>query len=149
MKKYAVPAFLILFLATAPLVCSAASSFVGVVKAVKGEAFVIRDDHPSKAEPGMDIQVGDTLKTGTDGGMGVIFGDDTVISMGPDTEIVLKTYLFEPLEGKMSFLARMVKGTVSFLCGQIAKLAPDSVRIEIPAATIGPRGTHFLVKVED
>ena len=148
MKGYIIRAICIFILMSSPLVCHGELKFIGVVKTADREAFVIRNAQSAEAVAGMPIQIGDVLKTGTDGGMGLIFNDDTVISLGPDTEIVIKKYLFDPLEGKLSFFAKMVQGTISFLCGQIAKLDPDSVRIVIPAATIGPRGTQFLVRAE-
>ena len=96
----------------------------------------------------MKIQIGDVVKTGDKGGIGLIFTDDTIISMGSKSEITIEDYLFEPIEGKLSFIARMIQGTISFISGQITKLSPESVRLETPAATIGVRGTHVLVKVE-
>jgi hypothetical protein len=133
---------------SSPFVCHGESQYIGIVKTVDKEAYVIRSANPTKALTGMTIQVGDVLKTGSDGSLGIIFSDDTVMSLGPHTEITIKKYLFDPVEGKLSFLANMVRGTISFLCGQIAKLAPDAVSVEIPVATIGLRGTHFLVKAE-
>ena len=96
----------------------------------------------------MKVQIGDIVKTDDKGGIGLIFTDDTIISMGSKSEIVIEDYLFEPTDGKLSFIARMIQGTVSFISGKITKLSPDSVRLETPAATIGVRGTHILVKVE-
>jgi hypothetical protein len=57
-------------------------------------------------------------------------------------------YLFDPLEKELSFIARLIRGTISFLSGQIAKLSPESVQLVMPAATIGVRGTHVLIKVD-
>ena len=68
--------------------------------------------------------------------------------MGPNSEIAVDDYLFEPLEDKLSFVLRLIRGTVSFLSGQMTKLSPESVQLVMPAATIGVRGTHLLIKVE-
>ena len=92
--------------------------------------------------------MGDILKTGDGGALGLIFYDDTIISMGPRTELAIEAYLFEPLEGKLAFIAKILRGTVSYLSGQIAKLSPESVKLVTPAATIGVRGTHVLIKVD-
>jgi hypothetical protein len=43
----------------------------------------------------------------------------------------------------------MVQGTAVYISGIIAKLSPQSVRFETPNATIGIRGTRFLVKVDE
>ena len=75
--------------------------------------------------------------------------DDASLSLGPDSEITLKDYLFNPKEGKFAFVTRIAKGTFSYLSGIIGKLSPDSIRLEIPDATIAVRGTRLLVKVEE
>lgn len=126
----------------------AAEEFVGLVKSVEGKAVVTRSGETKDVVAGMDIKMGDVLKTGGDGSVGLIFSDDTIISMGPRTELAIEDYLFEPVEGKLAFIARILRGTVSYLSGQIAKLSPESVKLLTPAATIGVRGTHVLIKVD-
>ena len=140
--------FICILWSNAPAWCSE-KGFVGIVKNVRSEAFIIRNDISENAIIGKKIEMGDVLKTGSNGSMGVIFMDDTVIAMGPKTEIFIHTFLFEPVKGNLSFIAKMVKGTVNFISGQISKLAPGSVDFQTPYFTIGDRGTHFLVKVEE
>jgi len=40
-----------------------------------------------------------------------------------------------------------LKGTAAYVSGVIVKLSPKAARFETPTATIGIRGTRFLVKV--
>jgi len=148
LKKSFIAILTISFVLFGLTISYAETKFAGIVKAVKGSAFVVRKGVCSEAVPGMKIQIGDVVKTGDKGGIGLIFTDDTIISMGSKSEITIEDYLFEPIEGKLSFIARMIQGTISFISGQITKLSPESVRLETPAATIGVRGTHVLVKVE-
>jgi len=121
---------------------------IGVVKTVSGEVVVSRNGHAIKAEPNLKLQEGDVVQTGPNGKAGLILADDTVISLGMDSRVVLKSFQFEPDQKKMSLIARLLHGTASFLSGQLAKLAPKQVHIETPNATVGVRGTHVLVKVD-
>ena len=121
---------------------------VGIIKTVNKEAFIIRNGKTHAAVPGMKVMTGDLIKTGPGSSVGVIFEDDTVVSMGSKSEFVIDEFTFRPVENKLSFVARFVRGTLSFLSGQIAKLSPGSVRLETPSATIGIRGTRVLVKVQ-
>jgi hypothetical protein len=130
------------------MVDAAAEEFAGLVKSVEGQAFLLRGSETEAVVPGMEIKMGDILKTGDEGAVGLIFSDDTVIAMGPRTELAVEDYLFEPVEGKLSFIAKILRGTISYLSGQIAKLSPESVKLVTPAATIGVRGTHVLIKVD-
>jgi hypothetical protein len=129
-------------------VSAAAQDFIGVVKSIEGSAVIQRSETAIPAVNGMEIQKGDIVRTDRNSSVGLVFSDDTRISMGPGTEIAVDDYLFEPLEKKLSFVLRMIQGTVSFLSGQMAKLSPESVRLVMPAATIGVRGTHVLIKVD-
>ncbi len=131
-----------------PVTAAAADAFVGVVKTIEGTAVITRDGETIVVGTGMEIQRADVVKTDRNGFVGLVFSDDTRISMGPKTELAVDDYLFEPVEKKLSFVLRLIRGTVSFLSGQIAKLSPESVQLVMPAATIGVRGTHVLIKVD-
>lgn len=120
----------------------------GIVKSVKGRAVISRHGQSLEAAGGMKILMGDVVQTAEGGSIGLIFNDDTLVSMGPGSEMVIADYDFAPIEGKLSFVARFIRGTIAYLSGQIAKLSPQSVRLETPVATIGVRGTQVLVKLE-
>jgi len=121
----------------------------GSVKTFKGMASIVRQGSIVSAKSGEKIFKGDILRTGADGSLGVIFKDDAVLSLGPNSELVIDDFLFSPAEGKLSFMTRMLRGTAAYLSGIIGKLAPQSIRFETPVASVGIRGTRFLVKVEE
>ncbi len=122
--------------------------FIGVVKTIEGGAVIERKGETIPVVTGMEIRQADTIKTDRHGYVGLVFSDDTRISMGPNTEIAVDDYLFQPLDKRLSFIVRLIRGTVSFISGQITRLAPESVQLVMPEATIGVRGTHVLVKVD-
>ncbi|MBI4632440.1 MAG: FecR domain-containing protein [Deltaproteobacteria bacterium] len=128
--------------------CLAALDYVGIVKTIAGEVVIVRNAQTIKAEANTKLLKGDLVRTGPNGKVGLIFEDDTVVSMGSNSKIMIEQFLFQPAEKKLSFIARIFQGTASFLSGQLAKLAPNLVYIETPQATIGMRGTHLLVKVD-
>ena len=127
---------------------AAGGDHVGIIKLLAGDVTIERNGSPIKATVNMKILKGDLVRTGTDGKAGMIFEDDTLISMGPDSRISIDNFLFKPSDKSFSFIARIIHGTASYISGQIAKLAPAFVRIETPQATVGLRGTHVLVKVD-
>lgn len=128
--------------------CLANVNSVAFVKSIAGEVYIESGGLRAKAYPYMKIMEGDTIKTGRTGSVGLVFEDDTVLSLGPESEIIIERFLFSPKDKKLSFVANMIKGTFSFITGQIAKLAPKKVKLTTPEATLGVRGTKFLVKVE-
>ena len=139
---------LLCFLTILPKSSFAQFESIAFVDSVKGEVMIVSSEMAVKAVRYMKVNVGDSIKTGADGSVGLIFEDDTVVSLGPDSEMEVVEFLFDPAEHKLSFVARMVKGTFSFITGQIAKLAPQKVQLETPSATLGVRGTKFAVEVD-
>jgi hypothetical protein len=125
------------------------SPIIGSLQRVSGTAAVVRQDEILPAKPGLEIHANDTLRTGTDGSIGVMFHDDTSLSLGPGSVLVIDEFVYAPRQGKLSLVFRMMKGTAVYLSGLIAKLAPDSVHFVTPSASVGVRGTKFAVKVEE
>jgi hypothetical protein len=117
------------------------------VKNVSGGAEIIHGGQTQSMTPGAPLYVDDVVATGADGSFGITLKDNTRISAGPNTRLQMKAFTFEPAEGRMSSIIEMVKGTILYISGTIAKLAPDAAKIETPRGTIGVRGTRFLVRV--
>jgi hypothetical protein len=121
---------------------------IAYVKTASGEAWVITAQNRVAAQPGTPIHLGSQLKTGAQGSIGVTFKDETVVSCGPDTELTIDEYLYQPSQGKLALVTNLLKGTLNYVSGVIAKLKPDAVAVKTPTGTIGIRGTQFVVKVE-
>ncbi len=141
-------------IAVAALLCAGAidavaqEAEIGMVKTLQGGAYVLRGDQRNPAKIGDRLFQGDRLETGADGAMGVTFVDDTTLSLGPKSQIVLTKFVFDPNRSNYGFVSKAVSGTFMFVSGQIAKLSPQTVAVETPVGNIGIRGTRFLVKVE-
>jgi hypothetical protein len=52
-----------------------------------------------------------------------------------------------PAEGRLGLVLKVVRGVAAHVSGKIAKLSPDSVRLETPAAIVGVRGTTVVIRV--
>lgn len=124
-----------------------AGETIGMVRTVSGDATVDRGGKSLPATPGLRVMVGDTLVTGRNGTLGAILRDDSSLSIGPESRLVLRSFQFSPSDGKFDLVARISRGTMAYLSGLIGKLAPGKARFETPTATIGIRGTRFALKV--
>jgi hypothetical protein len=78
---------------------SAADSIAGSVKIVQGGAVVRRGPQTIPATSGMHLLVNDILQASSDGRLGAILQDGTGIGMGPDTELTIDNFVFEPADG--------------------------------------------------
>ena len=139
---------LVMAMSVAAGASSAQDAVIGYVKTVQGDAAVWVAGQATPAQPGTQVKVGNVLKTGKQGSMGVTFQDETLISLGPDTEITVDEYLFAPGKGELKLSASIAKGSLNYVSGIIAKLKPQAVNLKTPTGTIGVRGTHFVAKVE-
>jgi hypothetical protein len=139
--------------ALALLVCltgqlQGAESIAGSVKTAQGGAVVRRGTESIPARGGMHLLVNDILQTSADGRLGVILQDGTGIGLGPNTELKIDTFLYEPSAGQLGLILRLARGVIAYFSGRIAKLAPGSVTVETPVGVIGLRGTHLAVSIE-
>ena len=97
--------------------------------------------------PGADLLNGDILICAANSSVGVTFLDGTRVSLGPNSEMQLNNYRFVPLNKDYAFDIYMKKGSAVYSSGKLGKLAPEAVKFNTPQATVGVRGTKFLVKV--
>jgi hypothetical protein len=127
---------------------SIAAERIGFVKTYEPVATAIRQGAEIKLEPGSEIFKGDTIVTDSDGAVGIIFTDGAVLTLGPSGKLIVEDFLFKPAEHHVSFISRVVKGTVAFASGAIGRISPSAVQFKTPTATLGLRGTKILIEVD-
>jgi hypothetical protein len=89
---------------------------------------------------GSDVDIGQTVKTGTAGQVELLFSDGTKLVVGPNSALLIEDYLFrgDGNAGKLAIDA--LGGTFRFITGSMSKA---SYEINTPTGTIGIRGTIF------
>lgn len=117
----------------------------GHIKTVSGAAFVLRQNGTIAARPGDAVFASDILRTSVGGAVGVTLRDDTRISLGSDSEVRIDRYVYAPGEGGLGMVLKFARGVAVYVSGRIAKMAPDSIRLEAPAAIVGVRGTTLAI----
>lgn len=121
---------------------------VALIKNVTGAVQVQRAGSTLPADAGMRLQVDDRLVSAPGAAAGIVFRDGTLLSVGPASQVHLRDYVFEPQAAKYRFDLYLAKGSAIYASGKIGKLAPESVRVDTPTATVGVRGTRFLIEAE-
>ncbi|MGE4398223.1 MAG: FecR domain-containing protein [Campylobacterales bacterium] len=140
---------LLLFIASSMMYMSFAAEAAGIFKSVGGDVKIIKNGkNSSTPKVGEKFFESDTIKTGQGGSAGLIFSDDTLVSVGQNAEFTVKEYMFKPGDKKGSFVGKIGKGTIACMTGLIAKMNPESMKVESKTATIGIRGTYFVVEAE-
>ena len=114
----------------------------GVAAAVRGEVTLARASLPAHAvASGAEIHLDDALRSGDASGMQVLLLDETVFTLGANSEIVIDEFVYDPKSGAGRLDAEVVEGVFRFVSGKIAKERPDDVELRLPSGTIGIRGT--------
>jgi len=134
----------VLFAAAIP--AAAEGPRIGQLKTVSGEVTILRDSARLSVKPGDAVYTKDIVQTGEHGSVGITFVDNSVFSTGPNSEIGLDEFRFDPAAGG-EMLASMPRGTLSVVSGEITKKSPGALKIKTPTAVLGVRGTTFAVQV--
>jgi hypothetical protein len=136
----------LLLLSAAPF--AQAADPAGMVKVARGQVSIERDGKKLPAEVGSQVDVADRVRTGADGSVGVTLRDNTLLSAGPNSLIVIEKFAFDNTTQDGNMSVRIRKGTLSVASGKIAKRTPESVDFHTPTSVLGVRGTEFVIEVE-
>ena len=124
------------------------ASYVATITAIKGEAFIERDSEKIVATLGLQLEEKDTISTKENTKVQLIFKDETIISLGHNTNFSIQEYLFEDASEPIAKFG-MFKGAIRTITGKIGKIAPDKFSVNTKTATIGIRGTNFTTVVRN
>lgn len=138
-----------LALASLALAAEAAAQDVGRIKVARGQIAVERAGATLPGSVGMRVQASDTVRTGDDGSVGITMDDDSLLSAGPNTVLVLERYAFDPTTNQGRLDTALNKGTLAVVSGRIAKQSPGAMTVRTPAVILGVRGTSFVVGAND
>jgi hypothetical protein len=92
-----------------------------------------------------DVYHNELIETEADSATKLIFLDETTLTLGPDSAVVLDRFVFDPAPSKASFVMTATKGIFRFASGKLPK---NAYRLHTPAATIGVRGTVLDVSID-
>jgi hypothetical protein len=91
---------------------------------------------------GLNVVRNERIRTTADGSTQVIFVDRTSLTIGPNSDITIDQYVYDPGSGG-NLAVRIGRGVLRFIGGEISH--SDQIRITTPSATLGIRGGMALV----
>lgn len=125
---------------------TAAENYVALVRSVSGTVKVAREGATLDVVSNTKLQIADHVIAAPRATAAIVFKDGTLLTLGGGADILVRDYVFEPKADNYAFSVYMAKGSAIYESGRIGKLAPQSVKIETPTATVGVRGTRFLIE---
>lgn len=126
-----------------------ADKAIGEVNFARGKVSIVSD-------AGVDRTVvvkaavyrNDKVSCGAGSKLEIRFTDDSIISLGENSEIVVDEYVYAPDKKKddVSFAMRLFKGACRLATGAITKLNPERFKVHTRMATVGIRGCELALK---
>ncbi|WP_419901646.1 FecR family protein [Kiloniella sp.] len=148
--------FALFLLSSIPLVSGTVAfadekPIIAYVKVLNGACIAINGKVERSLKLGDPLFKDDILKTKDQSSMGVSFRDNTLISLGSNSQLKLENFAFDPDNNKLAFAVELVQGTLLYISGLISKLTKDpdeDLRITTPAGTVTVRGTRLFINAE-
>jgi FecR-like protein len=87
------------------------------------------------------FEFGDILMTGPTGRVQVLLPDQTIFTLGPNSEMAIDDFVYDPANGTNVLSAAVVKGLFRFVTGKVQEHRDLNVKVAV--GTIGVRGTDI------
>ena len=132
------------------LVSVPAFAGVGSISEFKGGGTVKRGAKATPAAKGSNIEKNDTVSTNSQGRFKITFVDATTVNITQNSRLVIDDFVYDgnnKSKGKLGL--KLALGTAKYTSGAIAHGNARGVGIRTPTATIGVRGTDFVMSVDE
>lgn len=96
---------------------------------------------------GYDIVFGERITTTDQGQAQILFIDESSLTVGPNSDLVIDAFLFDPEAGSGELAASLAKGVFRYVGGRISKTGP--VELRTPTAVLSIRGGVALFQVDE
>lgn len=123
-----------------------AAQQIGVTAALRGDVVRTASLQSGAAigqmSSGQTVFLGDDIKVGNQGRLQVMLLDETVFTLGANSVMRIDEFVYDPADAANARLSTSItQGAFRFVSGQIAKSDRDAMKVNLPGATIGVRGT--------
>ena len=125
-----------------------ASERIGTIGIVIGQADVVNRNIDLKIKE--NIYFGDVIRTGAQTNLQILFEDETVFTIGENTEIVINEFIYDPNQNNElnKISAELMQGSLKVVTGLISKENPENLLITLPTGVLATRGTEVQALVK-
>jgi hypothetical protein len=127
-----------------------AASDIGSISEIQGGGQIQRNTTTLPAAAKSGIEKMDTVSTNSQGKVKIIFEDKTTVNITENSKLVIDDFVYDggnASKGKLGL--KVALGTVRYASGALGHTNPEGVNITTPTATIGVRGTDFVMSVDE
>ncbi len=121
---------------------------VGALDIVQNNVWVIHANAPGiayQAKKESAVYQGDTIVTDKQSVCVVVLKDQSSLTLGAITKLVIDKSVYDPAENTRESLFSMLWGKVRYVVRKIASTGQEDFKVNTPMATLGVRGSDFVV----
>lgn len=130
--------FLALIVGLLASTISVAAQKIGIASAVLNTVHSVANGARALLRVGDGLVQNQSVETEETATAQLLFADETTMTVGPRSRVVLDRFVYNPATGTGDIVLRATKGAFRFISGAAR---PDTYKIKTPTATIGVRGT--------
>lgn len=116
-----------------------ASDFIGKIKSLRNDVFVVRNFETLDVEKGFQLKSKDIIITGDKSKAKVVFIDKTLLTVGKNSIFEIEDYMYDKTKKSRA----KFKAKYGFFSAVTGKISPKGFALKTKTATIGVRGTAF------
>jgi hypothetical protein len=123
-----------------------AAEVIGRVLVAVGEVSAVRAGREVQLRTASPIEAGDSVRTGPASNAQIRLTDESIVALRPETEFAFTEYRYGGREDRAErAFFRLLKGGLRTITGIVGRRNHENYRLETPTATIGIRGTHYVL----
>lgn len=138
------PALLLVVLFAMRSTAANAEPAIGVATSVKPNAESVVGETSQTLSAGNELRANETVRTGNIGQADLVFIDNTNLTVGPTSEVLLDKFVYDPTGSSGKVVLNATRGTFRFITGTQDHRV---YAISTPYGTLGVRGTVVEMKV--
>lgn len=129
---------------------TASGEGIGAITAVEGRVTIRRADGTviESAKLSESVYPQDVVETASDAKVKILFDDEILVILGPDSSALMKEHVFTPRSNFRRFIIFLKKGSVRSILDKLYS-ADSSFGIETNNAVAGVVGTDFVVEYDE
>lgn len=132
-----------------PSATQAVEEHAGFIKTVQGTAYLTAPSGAKRvAKAGEPVSRVDRVETDANSGVSLVLRDGTMLVVGPSSRLDLQQFSFDSTTQEGGLVVALLRGSLRMVTGLLGK-KPDGIRVDTHTATIGIRGTDFIVTADD
>lgn len=144
-------ALLFIIFLLVPSISEAKAKRVGAVTVVKGKAVITHKYswRKTRIKLGTPIYLNDRIRTDKNAKVRIVFIDQSIISIGSKSALIINEYVFQPKKKKRSSRLRLLWGKTKCYVNDFVGYRDRKFNVATSTTIVGVRGTVFLVWIMD